>query len=679
MTNDTKKPRTKASVKKSNKTCSRSRPNQQTVRVRVASSSRMRRPKTRRGSKGPALKPHIPRQHKPVNFPKRAIEQHPIRTSKRIASKEASALACSIMLPYDGPVVRQRKLQNDIASPSAITRNYQFYTLDYGRLFNTDGANIEPRSGIRSNGQKVWGDLTTYVPFVNTLDYRLLGIVPSRYAAELPVARRISYTATEFLNAEQAGSGMFYIPKEAGPDGSPIGPEKYRMINDGTSILWLDPVDWHPVGAQISEDSDASYGLVHPALDADDGRYVWIDATNGVGDEIDFLRMSNVSCRFEIPNGFFTIPDQLPDTPNETITKFVCQRLSPDGQGNDTEGIGESYFPLQPFVSDGVNTYITYLPIKYSGYYKFGVSGGFVENMATNVELVLRNFRLIYTVSDIINVVSKHIVNPNVVLSSYGKASFMTREQANCASCLVRNTTPVLMKGGMIYAVSPTDADGWDSFTSNFSKITGYGAPSNRLYSDNFEKGCYGWVRQLAGSTFRTAQQTSDYTEGSYFSGYGHGSVGLRSYSISRDQENLNTRLRGMNIFAIVPPGSNPNVAPNNINMNCQLLFTVQYEYTTDSQIPLQQTQMYSNDINEEVMAILSEVNTFTENPLHLRALGNIAKEIGGSISNFYSQHRTAIGGVFTALSAFGGPVASVLGKGLTVLDYLTREPKSFF
>jgi hypothetical protein len=299
--------------------------------------------------------------------------------------------------------------------------------------------------------------------------------------------------------------------------------------------------------------------------------------------------------------------------------------------------------------------------------------------MPTPVELVLTNLSIFFTIGNRINVVSRHLINPNVVVSDYNTPIFVAREQTNSGSLLIRNTTPEVLKGGAIWAVSPTSDENWFHYSSLPDRIKSYGGLPVRSYNGDFKNGCYGWLRPQPGASFRDALDSVDYTGGSYFHGEGTGSVALRSYSIDRNGTLLNTRQRGMNVFLIVPPGSNDNIAPGSVNMNCQLLFTVQFEYETASQVPMQQTAGYSQNLNEEVLSMLAEVPTFTENPLHISALGGMAKELGSAIGRFYTQNRTAIKGVFSALSAFGGPVAGALSKGALALDALGSTVQNYF
>lgn len=592
--------------------------------------------------------------------------------ARKIASIQATGLATSIMLPYDGPLVRQRKLLDDLAVYTAITRNFVYHTLDYGRIMRTEGTAVLPKCGILPNLQPVWADLSQQVQVVNILDYRLLGIVPARHALNYPTDSSIIYKATEFLNNTQAGKGSFYVRKEQNFLGNNTStPTKTRYFNDGNQVMWFDPKDFFPVG---NTDAEGSYGPIHPALDAIDGRYVWIDGCEELGREQDLAECTQLGCQFTIPNGWFPIPDPI-EMPNDSLLKLHVQRLSDDSNDDGSEITFESYFPLAP-VDNILQTLVT---IPYSGYYKVGISGGFEHAEATAVELVLTNLSIFFTVGSRINVVSRHIINPNVVLSDYKTPTFMTREQTNSGSLLIKNTTPELLRGGGVWAVSPTDDSNWFQFSSDTQRIQSYGGSPNRTFYGDFKTGAFGWLRSSAGATFREATESVDYTGGSYFHGEGTGAVALRSYSIQKNGNELNCRQRGMNVYLIVPPGQNDNVAPASINMNCQLLFTVQYEYSTASQVPVQQNQTYSQTLNEEVLCMLAEAPTFTENPLHISALGGMAKQLGASIGRFYSNNRTVAKGIFSALSAFGGPVASVLGKGALALDSFSESMQSYF
>lgn len=590
-------------------------------------------------------------------LPKKAIKREVRRDVKRIyrqasvstralvpsgksISKPVQQLLSSILLPYEGAMLRVRNgYQSSISVASAITRNHFIYNVNLTTLMAPN-----PVCGVISS-RPVFEDLTTSVPIVNVLDPYLFGIVPSR----VPTSEdQVIYTCADFGNPNQSTIHKYIFTPT----------QKSIIVTGGNTrclgatpdaIWWLDPVQFIPQSVQ------QPYGEIHPCFDAPDGRYVWLDS---LGDPFNALHprwSTSVSCAITCA-GTWGLENL--DTQGGVLTtlNLIVQSL-PTTQSNQndvvtyTSNFTPSWNPLGLTASAAAAT------ILQSGYYKIGLSGffKFTQPGETMDDLELTGLNVLLNFDERINTFARHLVNPNIV-PGFNPASYNLFDtvKVNSGSCLVRNTTPTMFKGGTVYAITNTTDKFWFNFTNDSNSITAAYDSTLYNYNGDWVKGCYGWLRRSGFDSFRPGVEVVTAYDGTSLSI-------IRSYSLTRLTDVVDARWAAMNIFLLAPTDANA------VNLTTTLVFTNQWEFTTINQIPVLSSK--ANASGSEANAILVNVPTFTENPLHLGMFSDIIRSAGRKLVDFYKDNRAIAKSLFSAMSAFGGPIAGFAGKVFDMAD----------
>lgn len=563
-------------------------------------------------------------------------KMHSVMSARTISDPATKSLVMSSVLPYEGPMLRVRAgQQSSISTSSATTRNHIFYDIDLQSVMAVDSV-----CGTVAN-RAVWQNLHEEVSIVSILDARLMGVVPFRTNV---VNENNIYSATLFMNPNQDIAGVFVFEKDNvlifGTGGNV---RSFGDVND--DVYWLDPVDWYPAG-----NSDI-YGDIHPALDGPDGRYVWIDAMEP--DELVLANQSTITCSLTDLSPIWTIPS---NGDGRTSTVYlVVESLQKTSNQNDTLVYRGTFLPGGGG-GLGWSTAASAI-VEQSGYYRVGVAGQMVldPNVAQDtLNPFTCHFALQYALDRRINIGSRHILNKNIITSSTPSSfNLFDTFAANFGSCLVKNTTPDLFKGGMVYAVTNSTDDSWYTFTSDLDKVISSTADPKLVYNGMWKKGCYGWLRNSCFG-FRPGVATTTCKDGTQISC-------IRSWSISRMSDRENSKWRAMNVYTLSPAEAFA------AKITTTLLFTVQFEYTTLSQIPVQSSKAILNI--QPALQALCEAPSFTENPLHLGKFMEIVRSAGRNMLEFYKDNRKTAVPMFAALSSFGGPIGSMVGRALTGLD----------
>lgn len=560
-------------------------------------------------------------------------------------SKLSQRVALSTLLPYDAAPLRIRADSGDsYATSSAVAKHFNYYDFDVNDIV---GQGL--LCGDLPGGRKVWPDLEKQVFVVSILDAKIYAIVPSPKPV-LDAIVQPRYLVRTFMNPSQTSAGRFSIPcVQTAPAGNAMAVSLERKINGGEPMELLFD-DWPASsGPQV-------YGPKLAALDFEQKRCVWIDALPDGGT---MPQCTIVYCMFNT-----TVPCQLPNNnsaggpPNntgESTLNIIATRIN----GSADEESQSITFSFPP----GAGTVFTCTcRLQTSGYWTFAISGTIYTQTATTADLILDNFFVSVDLDVRLTCFAKHLVNGQLFATTTRQPYFAT-EQTNAGSLLIKNTTPQMMKGGMVYGVSnSTDACWWSAVSDN--RIKDEMSQRTSRYQGDLSKGCYGWLRPMQRG-FRNCNDTVTIQDGTIVST-------LRSYSVSRKSPISTNHFRGMNIFMLVPP--NPQslvIAGSTTPCNITLVSAIHFEYTT-----LNQTPMVSNrgvDLSDvrAASALLAEVEVFTENALHLDAFMSAIRGLASGASSLYSKYRTSFQPLFGALSAFGHPVVSGLGKVALGLDHM--------
>lgn len=554
--------------------------------------------------------------------------------------KPVQQLLSSILLPYEGALLRVRDgFKSSISVASAITRNHFIHNVNLTTLMAPN-----PVCGILS-GRPIFEDLTVSVPIVNVLDPYLFGIVPFRVPTSLD---QVVYTCGDFANANQNTIHQYEFTPPATAIVVTGGKVRYLGPTEDT-IYWLDPVHFIPQSVQ------QPYGEIHPCFDAPDGRYVWLDS---LGDPFNALhphQRTTISCAVNCA-GTWGLENLDTSGGVRTTLNLVVQSL-PSTQSNSNDVITYTGNFLPSWNPMGITASAAEVTILQSGYYKIGLSGSFkfTQDGETLDNLILTGLNVQLNFDERINTFARHLVNPNIT-SSFNPSSYNLFDtvKVNSGSCLVRNTTPTMFKGGAVYAVTNTTDRFWFNFTNDSNSITAAYDSSLYNYNGDWVKGCYGWLRRSGFDSFRPGVEVVTAYDGTSLSI-------IRSYSITRLTDVVDARWAAMNIFLLAPTDS------NSVNLTSTLVFTNQWEFTTINQIPVLSSK--ANASGSDANAILINVPTFTENPLHLGMFGDIIRSAGRKIVDFYKDNRSIAKSLFSAMSAFGGPITSLAGRVFDMVD----------
>lgn len=569
------------------------------------------------------------------------------RVSREL-SREAKEIALSTLLPLSAKPCRVRSDAFTTTNiSSACTRHFRFHSLDCGKLLQVEGGHY-PKSGHLPGGGDVWGNMMTQFSIVSILDSRLYAIVPSRVGKEYPRVGAVSYYANRFMNQESPSAGQLqFFTSSSITVATPCDIVK---VNDD-NVMWLEPVDFYP-SLGSGYDPEIMYGEVHPVLDFEGGRYVWIDAN----DPENNLDIDDNFCTFAF--FVFTLATGARiDTEMASLTdgslSFCCQRLPNDADRNGDIRYGNFQQAVGP------NDTRAHIQIQSSGYYRFGLKG-YLTLDPPGFGTLLTNVNFGFKVCRQINVLTRHLINDNLTKGEYEKRMFAT-EQCVSGSMLIKNVSPKVNLGGQIYALSVATDEAWYRLTENPEKIKTSNTDPTLRYAGNLDTGAYGWLRN-ANLGFRTCHDVmnsnNDYHESC-----------LRSYSISRKSNVAGERIRGMNVYNIIPPSTQEDGLVKIMGTTLQLQMAVQLEYTTENQTPLTSSDAYDFAVFRETYQVLSRTNTFSENPLHIEKFTNAARNAWDRISGFYSANRNSFRNLFDVLSTFGIPVLSGFGKLASVVD----------
>lgn len=569
-----------------------------------------------------------------------------VRKRGQEVSREARSVALSALLPYEGPMVRLRDGVQKVPKSTAVTRHFEFEDVNSKALLMTNG-----QPGLLPGGSRVYSETTQSMCIVSILDPYLHAIVPRRWAGSAEEAPK--YQCTTFMNPNQSEVGKFKIRK---PNNHTPLEGQTMMYIDGNenNIMWFDMVEFEAIGGKTED----TYGALHACFDAEDGRYVWLDARDPVAA---ITQDSNVFISWSIPAGWQTSNPM--GEMNGSSIRLVAKRM--DDETTNTSTVENIAVPQHGsnVHSDVGSGY--YFPV-YSGYYKFGISGFYVSNNGpTSEDLYLSSMQLTYTVGTDVNYVARHIINKNIFANDgVDKKTFFRETQVTSGSMLVQNVTPKLFQGGKMFAISNSTPMPWYFYTGNHSNIKDINGSTNEVlrYVGDAKNGCYGWLRNQDAFDFRKCTDTIDYLGG------GQQSC-IRSWAISRQGVLSKTRMSGMNIYLIEPPLDTLEAMGTAPSMTINLLSTVQFEYTSMNQTPVLSTLAYDSSAIDEAFTFLGRVPTFSENPLHISSMANAVKNMFGAAVNYYKGSRKMMQPIYGALAAFGGPVLGTIGRVATAVD----------
>lgn len=562
---------------------------------------------------------------------------------------ETKALLSAMLLPYEGALVRVRPGgESCISKSTAISRNHIFYDLDVSSLI-TDGSVC----GQLLGGARVFENLSDSVSVVSVLDARIVGVVPRRKTAM--IGNPSQYICSAFMNPNQTSQNQFYFNRIVSGFGLQGTNERYFGLNED-DVYWFDFCDF------VSSNGADLYGSLHPPVDGPDGRYIWIDAQN---DETDNINTQTTFQLAATKDSTWLVPPSIDGDLFQSKCFLVLETLPTSTNTSDVIRYTSCFLPDDMATPIGTTTTIvTSATVRHSAYYKIGICGKVVKNPAivgnevlANLEINIVSFQM--NIDSRINVGADHIVNPHIVsTNTVGAYNLFDTIATNFGSCLIKNVGPSIYKGGQIFGISNVTDKFWYDFTQDRKAITSSSSDPTLTYSGSLSKGIYGWLRN----------ENFGQRPGAEVQKVGSDTVStLRSWTATKLTDKERSKIRAQNVYLIVPPTTaTPGaIMPTKVN----LMFTVQYEYTTMNQIP----QQSSNAITDYKAAlhVLQATNTFTENPLHLGKFAEIIRSAGRSILGFYKDNRSAIQGVFSAMSAFGGPVGSVFGKAGGVIDTL--------
>lgn len=512
--------------------------------------------------------------------------------------------------------------------------------------------NDYPACGTYSNSLKVWGDLSVSVPVVSILDYRLLAVVPCRSADQvLPRTGTVCYSSSEFYNHIQQSPGVFTVPAPVYFDGAPpaVAPNNRNISSDG-SVMWLDFSDFNPDFSYGGTES--VYGVLHPALDNQRDRYIWIDAHSTENNMEAKQENGSVLEVFLTPRSGLRIgPDEATES-NLTTLSLVIQRLPSASESNDDFRRSQFYLAATDVQS------MAAVLVQKSGYYKIGIFGSFLDDDPNILDKTFDSVKISYFASKKLNVFSRHIVNTNIpITTDIGSKTFMVKEQTLAGAMLLSNDSPEIVKGGRMYAVSIPNGNSWLHYTSNPALLKSSNSDSNLKYSGDLSSGAYGWLKNDH-LEFRTANEVVSYSTGS------NGTA--RSFSIAAMSESSESIVRGCNVYSLIPPTGNLNTLANSV---FTLMMVSVFEYTTESQVPVISYPPADPFTASGVQNILTGAPVFTCNPLHLADFSRLISGAARSVSEFYQSNRDWFRTGFKALSAFNSPIISGLGIAATAAD----------
>lgn len=554
------------------------------------------------------------------------------------------AVCLNAVLPYEGPQIRVRADGQEAcySIPSATTKHFLTYQMNLAAIMGTNergASTYVPRCG-KISGSSIWTDLSVGVPIVHVLDHRLLAIVPHRpsFSAN-PIGERWIYNASQFANPNMRNSSTIIVPPIGFPDATTTSFS--RPIVGRERIFWLDFTDF-VIGASPVGVTDTPYGPVHPGIDFDGRRYVWIDS--GVtAEEHGSISIALLTCSLTATNTSSTTTDPL---------SFVIQALPEDS-------VYDTVTYTSPFSRSGSSYSATCVP-RDSGYYCFGITGSVEMNTASLDPAILQDVLVQYHTDTQITVFSKHIINGNVVATSSILNNFFATEQVNSGALLIKNVTPSMSAGGTVHALCTQDKSPWYLITPNIASITTQASMPNLRFTGQLNKGVYGWVRNEVRG-FRPCVDTVRYENGTT------NSV-IRSFSATRRGPFPSGRMRGMNMYWLIPP--TPAAATTAVPTLLQLNFCVQFEYTTLNQTPNVSITGIDEMYLKAAMKVLQELPTFSENPLHLEGFANAISSMLSGVRSGYLRNRDGFQALFKGLSAFGGPLAT-MGNIATLADSL--------
>lgn len=559
-------------------------------------------------------------------------------------SKEARSVALSTLLPYEASPLRLRADAGDsYAMTSAVAKHFNYYDLNVSELV---AQNLV--CGILPGGRPVWPDLDKQVNVVSILDAKVWGIVPSaKPIAALAIQPR--YLVRSFMNANQVSPGKFRISNmQLALPGGAAAVSVERKVNGGEPMdLYFD--DWPYSSGPIE-----CLGPKMVAVDYAGKRCVWIDS---IGDGGTVQTATIVYVLFNTSSPVQLVNNQSLGgatlNGNESTLSLLATRVG----GSADEEVSSM---TCSFALGTGPQFVAVCRIPTSGYYHFSIVGALYLLTPSTTDLDLENFSISVDYDSRITCFSKHLINSQL-FSASTKVPFFASEQTNAGSMLIKNSTPILSRGGMVYAVSPSsNATWWNSIADN--DIRNEMGLTNSRYSGPLEKGIYGWLRpQVRG--FRTCNDTQLLGDGTV-------ATTLRSYIVSRKTPEDVFHARGMNLYSLVPPSPNiPGIGGAATPCNVTLISAVHFEYTTLNQTPIQSNHAIGIDHLRAATRMLGDVDVFTENGAHVDAFLSAIRSMAGSVKSTYNKYRSGIVPIFSALSSFGHPVVSGLGKAALAAD----------
>lgn len=555
------------------------------------------------------------------------------------------------LLPYNCVPSRILEDTHTNDDPTAVTSNFEYHDINLTNIMAVIPQPLSfdniPSCGTLPGGYKLWGDLTKGVPIVSIMDSRLLAIVPERSPYGYPRTVPCTYRAKTYMNAIQQAPGQFVAAASNESLGYLTTPDQFRFLDP--DVLWLDFCDLEPVKYETG--FEAIYGPIHPALDADNSRYFWVDAVSSEGNHVAHDNVASVIEVTFVPRTGLSV-DQMSTTQANTM-KLVVERLS-------TTSMDADQVLLMADFEDQAPDHLTRagVPIQTSGYYRVGLKG-LLNDTLMNLAIgrFIDDITINYHLCRRINVASRHIVNTNCVLvSDFNSHVMQVKEQCLSASMLISNATPEAARGGRVYASTLPNGSSWTQLTSDLTKLRASTQNANRKFTGDLSTGVYGWLHSQ-NYGFRPFNDVIGFTDS--------GSQGcLRSYSLTQKTTTPNSQLRGCNVYYLQPPViSTSSASFGDTIMTLQM--AVNFEYTTQSLIPVTAPVMLNSQAMMEMKNILMLAPTFTENPLHLSDFKKIAEAAG----NFYKSNRGKFQAAFGAMASFGNPVLKALGLAANALD----------
>lgn len=176
-------------------------------------------------------------------------------------TKEAKMVALNTLLPYEAPPIRIREDETNLFSVStAVCKHFNFHDIDL-----TDIIGPTKVCGVLNGGARVWPNLETSMNIVSILDARIYAIVPS--FNDFVTFSQLKMQCRSWMNNNQTAPATLEIPITATTQNTA---ERLRLINGGQ------PLHLFPNDFRLLSGSADALGLIHPAIDFEDNRYIWM-------------------------------------------------------------------------------------------------------------------------------------------------------------------------------------------------------------------------------------------------------------------------------------------------------------------------------------------------------------------------------------------------------------------